>query len=152
MITFFGLSPALFWAILGVILIFMDIFIPSFVIAFFGGGALITALTTFLGITPGAASQLVVFIISSITLLVTLRRTLKRLLVGDTRNQNDQEFDVEIGKIIPVIEEINREKGTGRVRYQGTEWSAQADGVIPLGESVAIVGRDNLTLRVRRLS
>lgn len=152
MSIFFGLDPALFWAIVGVILIFMDLFIPSFVIAFFGGGALVTAITTYLGITPGYASQLLVFIISSIALLVTLRRALKRLLVGDTSKEDDQQFDVEIGKVIPVIEEINPEKGTGRVRYQGTDWGASAVSIIPEGESVKIVGRENLTLKVTRLN
>ena len=39
----------------------------------------------------------------------------------------------------------------GKVRYQGAPWSARADEQIAPGESVKIIGCDNLTLLVKKI-
>ncbi|MCP4148860.1 MAG: hypothetical protein GY757_14030, partial [bacterium] len=51
--TLSSIPPEAIWAILGVVLVFIEFIIPGLVIVFFGVGALITALTTWIGITPG---------------------------------------------------------------------------------------------------
>ena len=52
-----SIAPEITWAVLGIIFIFVEFFIPGLVIAFFGVGALLTSLTTLLGITNSLASQ-----------------------------------------------------------------------------------------------
>ncbi|MCP4213741.1 MAG: NfeD family protein [bacterium] len=142
----------LIWAILGIIFIFCEFIIPGLVIAFFGVGALITALTTWLSITPELSHQLVMFIISSLLLLGFLRRYLKPIFMGAaTRVGEKTNFDVEIGKIVPVTEYIQPGEVGGKVRYQGTGWSATASEPIAPGESVRIIGADNLTLLVEKV-
>ncbi|MCI0470492.1 MAG: NfeD family protein, partial [Candidatus Aminicenantes bacterium] len=114
------------WAIGGLILIFLELFIPGLVIAFFGVGALVTALTTWLGISPSLPLQLLVFIICSIVLLVLLRKYMKRIFYGETKAGAEiPNFTVEIGKIVPVIEFIQPGEVGGKVRYQGSNWSAR---------------------------
>ena len=51
--------------------------LPLGVLVFFGAGAWLAALTTWLGLTPGWSSQLLVFGVSSVLLVVLLRRRLR---------------------------------------------------------------------------
>jgi len=145
-------SIVFLWTLAGIVLIFVELFVPHFVIAFFGGGALVTALTTAVGLTTSLASQLVVFIVSSLLLLFLLRRYLKKTLTGNMKDSDDQQpFDLEIGKIVTVVRDIDPHTGFGKVKYLGTQWDAMAAEFISAGESVRLVGGSNLTLRVERV-
>jgi membrane protein implicated in regulation of membrane protease activity len=140
------------WTLAGILLIFVELILPHFVLAFFGGGALVTALTTAIGLTPTMTSQLVVFIVSSLLLLFLLRRTLKKTLTGNMKDSDDlQPFDLDIGKIVAVVRDIDPHAGVGKVKYLGTHWDAMAEEFIAAGESVRIVGGSNLTLRVEKV-
>lgn len=141
------------WTLAGILLIFVELIYPHFVLAFFGGGALITALTTAAGVTPSLPSQLAVFIVSSLLLLFLLRRYLKKTLTGNLKDDDDlQPFDLDIGKIVQVVRSIDPRHGHGKVRYQGTQWDATADEFIAEGESVRITGGSNLTLNVEKVN
>jgi membrane protein implicated in regulation of membrane protease activity len=147
-----SLSPEIIWIILGIIFIFVEFFIPGLVIAFFGVGALITALTTWIKLTTTLTSQLLVFILSSILFLVFLRKYVKRTFLGKTKEaESERSFNVEIGKIIPVVEFIQPGEVGGKVRYMGTTWSATASEPIAPGDSVEIIGNDGLTLIVEKV-
>ena len=140
------------WTLAGILLIFVELIYPHFVLAFFGGGALVTALTTAVGVTPSLASQLAVFIVSSLLLLFLLRRYLKKTMTGNMKDSDDlQPFDLDIGKIVTVVKDIDPHAGVGKVRYQGTQWDAAADEYIREGESVRITGGRNLTLKVEKI-
>jgi membrane protein implicated in regulation of membrane protease activity len=140
------------WTLAGILLIFIELFFPHFVLVFFGGGALVTALTTALGLTTGLAAQLAVFIVSSLLLLFLLRRYLKKTLTGNMKDIDDaQLFDLEIGKIVLVVDEIDPAKGHGKVKYHGTNWDAMAGEFIAAGKSVRVIGRSNLTLQVEKI-
>jgi len=140
------------WAIVGIVLIFFEFFIPGLVIAFFGVGALITAFTSWLGISPTLELQLLVFIVSSLLLLILLRKIVKRTFLGRTKGEDaERDFNIDIGKIVPVIEFIQPGEVGGKVKYQGSNWPAKASEPIPPGESVKIIGRENITLIVEKV-
>jgi membrane protein implicated in regulation of membrane protease activity len=150
--TLSSISPEIVWAFLGIVLVFVEFFIPGLVIAFFGVGALIVALTTWMGITGSLISQLIVFMVSSVLLLILLRKFLKRTFLGFSKGDlATRNFNVEVGKIVSVIEYIQPGEVGGKVRYQGTNWSAQAAEPIAPGESVRITGCENLTLLVEKI-
>jgi membrane protein implicated in regulation of membrane protease activity len=147
-----SISPEIVWTLLGIVFIFCEFFIPGLVIAFFGAGALITAITTWLGVTPALPLQLLVFMVSSILMLALLRKYVKSTFLGKSRGiEKNHNFNVEIGKIVPVLEFIEPGVVGGKVRYQGAPWSAMASEPIAPGESVKIVGCDNLTLVVEKV-
>jgi membrane protein implicated in regulation of membrane protease activity len=146
------ISSEILWLFTGIIFLFAEFFIPSFVIAFFGGGAMITALTTWIGFTPAIEWQLLVFIVSSVLLLLVLRRYLKRVFLGRHQDRDEnQNFNIEIGKVVPVIEFIEPGEVGGKVRYQGAPWVARSSQRIAPGESVRIVGCESLTLIVEKI-
>jgi membrane protein implicated in regulation of membrane protease activity len=149
---FSSLSPEVIWIVLGIIFIFFEFFIPGLVIAFFGVGALVTALTTWIKFTTSLTSQLLVFIVSSVMFLVLLRKYVKSTFLGKTKGEeSERNFNIEIGKIIPVVEFIQPGEVGGKVRYMGTTWSASASEPIAPGESVEIIGNDGLTLIVEKV-
>lgn len=147
-----SISPEIVWTILGILFIFIEFFIPGVVIVFFGVGALITALTTWVGLTPSLTLQMVAFIVSSILLLVLLRKYMKKTFLGQAKGAAEEiNFNMEIGKIVPVIEFIQPGEVGGKVRYQGSNWKAKASEPIAPGESVKIIGCDNITLIVEKI-
>jgi len=146
-----SISPEIIWAIFGVILFVLEFLIPGVVISFFGFGALITALTTYLNITSSLDLQLIVFIFSSILALVLFRKYLKKILYGNSAPPNDDIYNIEIGKIVPVIELIEPNEIGGKVRYLGAPWSAECSERVGPGDSVKIIGFNNLTLIVQKI-
>ena len=146
-------SAEIIWLLAGIILVFTEMFIPGLVIAFFGGGALIVALTTWVGLTETLAPQLFVFIVTSLLLLILLRSYFKKTFLGKLQGEDDiQNFNIEIGKIVPVVEYIEPGEVGGKVRYQGTNWAAISKDKIAPGDSVKIVGCDNITLIVEKVN
>lgn len=141
-------SPALMWAIIGLILILMELATISFVLMFFGIGALVTALLTWLGVTDTLMSQLTVFILVSIALFAAFRRVLKNLF-----HLKDDVTAEHIGQRCRVTKEIPRNGGEGNVDYRSSVWIAFTDSPdpIPVGSEVEITALDGTRLKVRRI-
>lgn len=142
------ISPVTLWLIVGIVFIIMEMFIPGLIIGFFGLGALITCLTTFIGITTNFTSQMITFSVLSILLLLLFQKALQKKIHG--KNEDTTNFNIQIGKVVPVTEFIDPEEGPGKVKYQGAIWSASSEDKIAPGESARVIGCDNLTLIVKK--
>jgi membrane protein implicated in regulation of membrane protease activity len=107
-------------------------------------GALIVSITTWIGITPGLSSQLAVFSITSLLMLLVLRKTAKKLFFGSHDIPPDYKGQkVKVVKAIPV-------GGEGSVSYRGSVWIAFSDSAnsIPEGSTVEIVSLDGIRTKV----
>jgi membrane protein implicated in regulation of membrane protease activity len=145
------LKPELIWFLVGVILLVMEFVMPGLIIAFFGVGACVVALVClFTDISLNA--QLIIFIGSSVLSLLCLRRWLKGIFIGHTKSKQDMTEDLRefVGERAVVKEKITP-KLPGKIELHGTNWQAQADEEIPPGAVVEIIGKDNLTLKVKSL-
>lgn len=140
------------WLLAGVLLILAEFFAPGVIIVFFGVGAILTSITTWLGWTPGVGTQAAVFAISSVTLLFGLRRYLKKWFVGDSANLNGESDDDFTGREARVVGDLPGRGGDGLVEIKGTNWKARSEAPIPAGETVIIERRDGLTFYVRTRS
>lgn len=147
------MEAEIIWAIAGIILFFIEFFIPGLVIIFFGIGALVTSIVTFiLGDIFSLPYQILLFTITSVLSLMLLRKYMKKVFKGKSLAGFDGEnFNIEIGQIVPVIELIEPGEVGGKVKYQGTQWNARSDESIAPGESVEITGIKNLTLIVSKI-
>lgn len=141
-----SISPITLWLIVGIIFIVVELFLPGFIIGFFGLGAIVTCLTTVTGLTKGFTLQMIVFISISIISLILFHKVFKRKNCTDEKVTTD--FNIQIGKIVTVIEFIDPDEGCGKVRYQGAIWNASSKDKIAPGESARVIGCDNLTLIV----
>jgi inner membrane protein len=137
-------SPVIVWAVIGVVLIIIEMHNLTFVLAFFGLGALIVSITTWIGITPGLNSELAVFSISSLLLMVALRKTAKKLFFGS----HDMPPDYK-GQKVKVVKEIPV-GGEGAISYRGSIWIAFSDSpeIISEGSTVEINSLDGIRAKV----
>jgi membrane protein implicated in regulation of membrane protease activity len=138
------MSPVIVWAIIGVVLIIIELVSVTFVIAFFGVGALIVSLTAWAGITPALNSQFAVFSVSSLLMMFALRKTAKKLFFGSHDIPPDYKGQkVKVVKAIPV-------GGEGAISYRGSEWIAFSESAdtIREGSTVEIISLDGIRAKV----
>lgn len=138
-------SPALIWATIGVAFLIAELATVTFILCFLGAGAIIVSLTTWIGLTPGINSQLIVFSISSILMTLLFRKTAKRLFFG----RNDARPDY-LGQKVKVIKVIPA-GGEGTISYRGSDWIAFSDCAesIHEGDTVEIVASEGIRLKVK---
>jgi membrane protein implicated in regulation of membrane protease activity len=145
------LKPELIWFIAGLIMLLTEFAMPGLIIFFFGVGAWLVALIC-LFIDISINLQLTLFLIASILLLVSLRKWLKNIFVGRTgqKESADELLQEFVGKKAVVTREIDPQT-RGKVEFHGTNWNAEADQIIDEGTSVEIIGKNNITLKVKAL-
>ena len=143
------LKPELIWFLVGLILLILEFILPGLIVGFFGVGAWIVAIICLIT-DIGINSQLIIFIVCSILSLLILRRWLKGIFLGHTEGQQDLTEDLKefIGERAVVKEKITPKIG-GKVEFHGTNWAAEADEEIAEGATVEIIGKENITLKVK---
>ncbi|HNR69414.1 MAG TPA: NfeD family protein [bacterium] len=141
-------SPPILWFVIGLVCLLLEFILPGIVIVFFGIGAWIVALLLLLLPMP-IEYQLLIFISSSLFLLMALRRNLQKWFFKE--NADDlltmQEY---VGEKAIVVEAIAG-KMPGKVELHGTRWEAEAECEIAVGTPVIVRGKKNLTLLVEPL-
>lgn len=138
-------SPAIVWAVIGLVLLIAELATVSFILCFIGLGALIVALTTWIGLTSSFASQLIVFTVSSLLLLFLLRKTARKLFAGHADAPPDYAGQkVTVTKTIPPGME-------GMIQYRGSDWIAFSDTTqtIPEGAVVQIETIEGIRVKVK---
>ena len=144
------LTPEFIWCAVGIIMLIIELAIPGFVIFFFGIGAFFVALLCFLTGSLSINAQLIIFLISSIVLLVGLRRWFKAIFKGFFGSKNKMPLNKKynVGETATVVEKITPfEKG--KIEFHGSRWSAEANKEIAKGEPVVIIEQNNLTFKVK---
>ena len=144
------LSAGWIWLYIGGFLMLAELLAPGFVVFFFGlaaatVGFFVMALPESFHI--GLAWQLALFSFFSILYLVTLRRYVKSVFLGDTEDNNplNGEYVGRLGKVVSAI----RPEVPGRVLVGDAEWTASAAAPIDVGVEVKVVAQKNLTLTVQ---
>lgn len=143
----FFLQPSFVWALTGLLMIGSEMFMPGFVIFFFGMGAISTAFLSAIIIPVGGslALQVLIFALSSIFSLVFLRKRFAKVFRGSLLNPEKPQFIDQEGE---VLEAITADK-PGRVKFNGTSWKAVSyKETFEPGDPVEILEQDGLTLVV----
>lgn len=135
------------WAVAFIILIIIEVQTFQFVSIWFAISALITMFTAFADVSFTA--QLIIFTLLSAMLLIATRPFVKKHLLAKRVPTN---ADLDIGKTATVIEEIDNQKLTGRVKLDGVDWMARSseDEIIPLGTTVTVVRTEGAKLFVKK--
>ena len=145
------LASDLSWFIFGLILLVGELITPGFIIVFFGIGAWVVALLTWLGVVTSFQTQLVIFLVSSILFLVLFRKYGKKYYKGKVVAADEANLDSFKGEKAIVTEDIVPNSLDGKVELHGTTWSAQSESAIAKGTAVVVVDRNNLVLIVKPL-
>lgn len=141
------MRPDLFWFLLGLLLLLLELVIPGFVIFFFGFGAWITSLVCLLS-NPGLDLQLIIFSLSSVISLVLLRRMLTKKFFSTESSSPDTLSDEFIGREAVALEDISSNT-KGKVEFKGAPWSAIPDEDISKGQAVEITGKESINLIIK---
>ena len=141
-------NPGLLWLIAGLALLLTELFAPSLILMFFGLGAWIVA-ALYLLFTIGLPAQLSVFAVSSILLLIFLRKKLKPVFLGfvSSKQTTGQNMDDFLEKEAVVLARIEPGK-PGKVEFNGVAWDAVSDHSIDADSRVRIIDRHGLRLKV----
>ncbi len=145
------LKPQLIWFIVGFIFLLMEFALPGLITLFFGIGAWIVAIIClFLPISIN--TQLFIFIIASVLLLVSLRKWFQKMFMSrlDANEGEIEELDEFLGQKAVVTREISPNT-KGKIEFRGTYWKAEAYESIPEGAPVEIIDKNNITLTVKSL-
>jgi len=143
------LSAGWIWLYIGGSLMLAELLAPGFVVFFFGLAAATVGLFIFFlpeSFHLGLAWQLALFSFFSILYLVTLRRYVKSVFLGDTADAKalGGEYVGRLGRVVAAI----RPEVPGRVLVGDSEWTASAAQAIAEGTEVKVVSQENLTFTV----
>lgn len=127
----------LIWLGVGVVFIIAELIVPAFIVIFLGVGALIAGATAFFG--SSIQVQLVVFGVSSVVLILLFRKMMAATFSGE--KAEDEQEPAAIGALVEVVEAI-RPPQPGRIKFQGSFWSARSSEPVEQGSMVRIVKRD----------
>lgn len=128
------------WLVLGIVLLLVEIALPSFTVFWFGLGALVVGIVLWIVPGLGLAGQLLLWVISSCVFAFLWFKYLKPMMIDKTKAGISREAVIgEAGQVIkaPV------EGGRGVVRFTtpvlgNDEWEFVCDQPVSLGDRVFI--------------
>jgi len=147
------LQPLWSWAILGLLLIGVEMLSGTFYILWFGIAALCVALLLALFPETSTAMQLLAFSVLSLTSLTVWRvkyaKLKPQLRVGQSRGE-------EIGRLGRITQPVSPQS-QGRIEFTlpvmgSREWIAVSDQTLQPGDEAQVVGVEGNYLRVQRIS
>lgn len=145
------LSPSLIWFLVGVAFLIAELVMPAFILIFFTAGCWIAAVVVWL-FDVELTKQILIFLVSSLILLFTLRKYSLKIFRGKTQDEIDDHYsDSKIGKTAIVTKKITPNV-PGEIKVMGSFWRATANEEIEEGKSVLIEKKDSedgLTLKVK---
>ncbi len=137
------------WIIVLVVAAIAEAVTTALVSIWFCVGAVAAAVAAGLG--APVFFQLLVFVVVSILTLLVSKPIANKLLPNRLIPTNGED---DIGKHAIVVEDINEENGTGRVRLGDVDWGARLiDGsTAVVGTTVEVVEKGAAMLKVRRIN
>jgi len=147
------ISASLAWFLAGVVFLIAELAMPAFILIFFTAGCWVAATFVWL-IDITLTRQILIFLLSSLFLLFTLRKFSLKVFRGKTQDEVDDHYsDSMIGKTAVVTKRIAPHT-LGEIKVMGSFWRATANEEIEEGASVLIEKKDSedgLTLRVKSI-
>ena len=139
---------AMYWLILLIVLVVIEIITLGLTTIWFAGGALVTFILAMLDVSP--VIQWAVFCAVSLALLFGTRPWALRFF--NSQKQEKTNVDSLLGKTAVVTAEIHNLEGRGEVFVNGLTWTARTEKdseVIPKDTHVEIIAVEGVKLIVR---
>lgn len=146
-------QPMWTWAILGLILLSVELLSGTFYILWFGIAALCVALLLAVAPDSPLTMQLLAFSVLSLTALAVWRRKYR---AQGPASRVGQSHDDSIGKVGRITEAVSPEQN-GSIAFtvavmSSRAWTVVADEAIAAGQLAEVVGIEGNYLRVKRAS
>lgn len=140
-----------YWLIAAILLILLELLFSGFVLLCFGFAAFLTTIVSLL--KAGIELQILSFIVFTVIAFVTVRPFFLKHMKPKGGLVETNIYAL-IGTEAKVVEEINPDSNSGRVRVQSEEWGARSSdsSVIPVGTTVKVLQVSGNKLIVQILS
>lgn len=142
------MSVVTIWLLCGVIGLALELILPGLIVLFFGCGALLTGIATWIFPSLQIEGQLIVFVVSSVVLLLVFRKMLRNRFFNNSKESDDELADEYIGKTAVALTDFAN--GHGEVEFKGSKWEALSADEIRKGETVVISSRKSIKLTVEK--
>lgn len=130
----------------GVVLMIIETLIPGGVSFFLGFSGLLVGALRWFGILEDPATSVITWLFTSVALILAMRPLLMKYWGGESSFKLANEDVEAMDQMVDVVEPVNAEDNTGRIRFQGISWQAKTlEGEIPAGSKAKIRYRDNVT-------
>lgn len=130
----------------GLVLMIIETLIPGGVSFFLGVSGLVVGTLRWLGILISPITSVITWLFTSVALILAMRPLLMKYWGGESSYQLANEDIEAMDEVVEVIEPVNAQDNSGRVRFQGISWQAKTlGGEIPAGSKAKIRYRDNVT-------
>jgi len=138
-----------YWAILGITLILSELLVPAFVLVWFGLGALAVAALVALSPSVDMIVQLLVWIITSVILVLIWFKIFKPLQHKSLSGRSSAEAVGEVGLLVSDIEPFHNAKVRFQTPLIGSDiWECIADEKIKAGTRVKVVSVEGSLLKI----
>lgn len=141
-----GLSMTVFWLIVLVVLVVIELLTMGLTTIWFAGGALVATIAALFH--APVAVQVILFLVVSGVLIFSTRPLAVKYFNKDRVRTNAESL---VGRQAIVISEIDNLQGIGQVNVGGMEWSARTrvDGVkLPVGTVTTVLAINGVKLVV----
>ena len=141
-----NLSMTVFWLIVLVVLVIIELLTMGLTTVWFAGGALVATIASLLH--APLFLQIILFLVVSVALLFSTRPLAVKYFNKDRVRTNAESL---VGRQAIVISEIDNLQGIGQVNVGGMEWSARTrmDGVrLPVGTVTTVLAINGVKLVV----
>jgi membrane protein implicated in regulation of membrane protease activity len=128
------MNPAFLWAIAGLALLTVEMFVPGMYMLWIGIAALFTAAVALIFPSMGAG-LFVVFALGVVTTAVIGARAYA-MLNHERSTVNELQYQLIGQRGVCIAVEPNN---AVRIRINGVEWAARADGTINVGDDVVVI-------------
>ena len=142
------MSVVTIWLLCGVIGLALELILPGLIVLFFGCGALLTGIATWIIPSLKIEGQLIVFVVSSVVLLLVFRKMLRNRFFNKSKESDDELADEYIGKTAVALSDFA--DGRGEVEFKGSKWEALSSDEIHQGDTVVISSRESIKLTVEK--
>ena len=139
------------WVLGGLGLVLLELALPSFFVIWFGLSALLVGLSVLVLPTLSLTTQIALWIITSVVLVVlwfsVFKRSQHKTLIGTAAG----EVIGEVGLLVSAVAPFQR----GKVRFQrpllgAEEWVCMAESAITAGERVRVVSVEGSFIKVAK--
>ena len=150
MIDYLTSNLWLFWTIIGVVCLILELSSGTFFILCFAIGAVFSLISSLVGITSFGLQVLIFSVFSALSIFFVRPFALKYLHKGEDKRLSNA--DAIIGRIGTVSQDIVA-NGFGRVQIDGDDWKAVSIDGLPIasGEKVEIVKLDSIIVTVKTI-
>jgi len=142
--------PGLMWLSVGVTFFVLEMAVPGFILFFFGIAAWLTALGCYF-FPWSVNTQLGIFLVLSLVCLFGLRGIVKKVFIGDRKDEEPDSILASGGEKCTVTVAINP-PAEGQVKFAGTFWRAESNEAFKKDEIVEIVQQNDLLITVKKLT